>query len=77
MPVALVHLVARLRHGGYGLLDTQFVTKHLSRFGTIEIPREEYRQRLNNALARPAMFYSVVPDSVLVELVGAGAASDG
>lgn len=68
--VALVHLVARLRHGGYDLLDTQFVTKHLSRFGTIEIPRDDYRQRLNIALAKPATFYSEVPDSVLSELVG-------
>lgn len=74
--VALVHLVARLRHGGYELLDTQFVTKHLSRFGTIEIPREEYRQRLNQALAKPATFYCEVPDSVLLELVGAGVPSE-
>jgi len=75
--VALVHLVARLRHGGFTLLDTQFVTKHLSRFGTIEIPREEYRQQLNNALAKPATFYCELPDSVLLELVGAGASSVG
>ena len=75
--VALVHLVARLRHGGFALLDTQFVTKHLSRFGTIEIPREEYRQQLNNALAKPATFYCELPDSVLLELVGAGASSVG
>jgi leucyl/phenylalanyl-tRNA--protein transferase len=73
--VALVHLVARLRHGGYELLDTQFVTKHLSRFGTIEVPREEYRRHLNYALAKPATFYCAVPDSVLFELVGA--ASEG
>ena len=71
--VALVHLVARLKHGGYRLLDTQFVTKHLSRFGTIEIPREEYRQQLNAALATPAVFYGVVADSVVEELL-AGAA---
>jgi len=44
--VALVHLVARLRLGGYRLLDTQFVTAHLTQFGAIEIPREEYRARL-------------------------------
>jgi leucyl/phenylalanyl-tRNA---protein transferase len=75
--VALVHLVARLRHGSFMLLDTQFVTKHLSRFGTIEIPREEYRQQLNNALAKPATFYCEVPDSVLLELVGAGVPSAG
>ena len=75
--VALVHLVARLRHGGFTLLDTQFVTKHLSRFGTIEIPRDDYRMLLNQALAKPATFYSEVPDSVLLELVGAGDASAG
>ena len=44
--VALVHLVARLRLGSYGLLDTQFVTGHLSQFGTIEIPRESYKTLL-------------------------------
>ncbi|WP_374375778.1 leucyl/phenylalanyl-tRNA--protein transferase [Dongia sp.] len=72
--VALVHLVARLRQGGFKLLDTQFVTKHLSRFGTIEIPREAYRERLNAALAQPAVFYGVVPDSVVLELLGSDVA---
>jgi leucyl/phenylalanyl-tRNA--protein transferase len=36
--VALVHLVARLRLSGFVLLDTQFVTEHLSQFGAVEIP---------------------------------------
>ena len=54
--VALVHLVARLRAGNFGLLDTQFVTKHLSGFGALEIPRDEYRKRLTAALARRAQF---------------------
>ena len=44
--VALVHLVARLRLGGFRLLDTQFVTAHLSQFGAEELPREEYKERL-------------------------------
>src|SRR5262249_38203257 len=52
--VALVHLVARLIAGGYELLDTQFITSHLARFGTIEIPRGEYMTRLRQAIARPA-----------------------
>ena len=56
--VALVDLVARLRSGGYLLLDTQFVTDHLRRFGAIEISREAYRRRLDQALARAAVFYS-------------------
>ena len=49
--VALVHLVARLRAAGFALLDTQFVTDHLARFGTVEIERTEYRRRLDAALA--------------------------
>jgi leucyl/phenylalanyl-tRNA--protein transferase len=48
--VALAHLVARLRRGGYRLLDTQFQTGHLARFGTIEIPRDAYRHLLDDAL---------------------------
>ena len=54
--VALVHLVARLIRSGYVLLDTQFVTEHLQRFGAVEIPRAEYRRRLSVALATPALF---------------------
>ena len=44
--VALVHLVARMRLGGYTLLDTQFVTSHLAQFGTIEVPRDTYKALL-------------------------------
>lgn len=54
--VALVHLVARLRRGGYCLLDTQFVTDHLQRFGAVEIPRQEYLRRLATAIERRATF---------------------
>ncbi len=54
--VALVHLVARLRHGGFRLLDTQFVTDHLKQFGTREIPRAEYQERLADALDERAWF---------------------
>ena len=52
--VALVHLVARLRLGGYRLLDTQFVTAHLTQFGAEEIPRDTYKSKLTEALASPA-----------------------
>jgi leucyl/phenylalanyl-tRNA--protein transferase len=54
--VALVHLVARLVHGGYTLLDTQFVTEHLSQFGATEISRTAYRRQLTDALGRSADF---------------------
>jgi leucyl/phenylalanyl-tRNA---protein transferase len=49
--VALVHLVARLKRGGYRLLDAQFVTKHLATFGAIEIDRKLYQTLLAQALA--------------------------
>ena len=55
--VALCHLVARLRRGGYRLLDTQFVTEHLTQFGAIEIPRAEYQVLLADALGVNAEFY--------------------
>ena len=48
--VALVHLVARLRAGGFALLDTQFVTDHLKTFGALEVPREDYHRLLEAAL---------------------------
>jgi leucyl/phenylalanyl-tRNA--protein transferase len=54
--VALVHLVARLRLGGFQLLDTQFVTSHLTQFGAIEIPREAYKTLLRAAVDVPARF---------------------
>jgi leucyl/phenylalanyl-tRNA--protein transferase len=49
--IAMAHLIARLRAGGYRLLDTQFVTEHLRTFGGIEISREAYEMRLADALA--------------------------
>ena len=54
--VALVHLCLRLKHGGYTLLDTQFITDHLEQFGAIEIPRADYHRRLEAAIAIPASF---------------------
>ena len=57
--IALVHLVARLRVGGYQLLDTQFVTDHLARFGVAEVPRAEYLRLLARALKAPCDFYSM------------------
>jgi leucyl/phenylalanyl-tRNA---protein transferase len=48
--VALIHLVARLRHGGFCLLDTQFVTDHLRQFGAQEISRAAFHRRLEQAL---------------------------
>lgn len=49
--VALVHLVARLKLGGFKLLDAQFLTEHLARFGAVEIPRAAYLARLSEAIS--------------------------
>jgi leucyl/phenylalanyl-tRNA---protein transferase len=49
--IALVYLIARLKYGGFTLLDTQFVTGHLARFGAIEVSREEFQRFLEAALA--------------------------
>jgi leucyl/phenylalanyl-tRNA--protein transferase len=56
--VALVHLVARLRRGGYALLDTQFVTEHLAQFGAVEMPRRIYKRLLRDAVGLPAEWYA-------------------
>ena len=55
--VSLVHLVARLKKGGFKLLDTQFVTRHLSQFGAVELPRGGYRSLLAGALDVNAKFH--------------------
>jgi leucyl/phenylalanyl-tRNA---protein transferase len=64
--VALVHLVARLRLGRFSLLDTQFITAHLARFGTIEIPRARYHELLAQAVETPARF-AVSPDPAVLK----------
>ena len=69
--VALVHLVARLCYGGFVLLDVQFVTDHLRRFGAIEVPAREYLRRLDEALRVRAAFYSEVAPSEIAAAVEA------
>ena len=74
--VALVHLVARLRLGGFTLLDVQFVTDHLRRFGVTEIPARQYLRRLGEALEVSAAFPSKPPPAAekaaLDEVLGGG-----
>ena len=50
--IALVHLVARLKRGGWRLLDTQFLTGHLSQFGAMETPQATYLEMLHAACER-------------------------
>ena len=55
--VALVHLVHRLRAGGFQLLDTQFTTDHLKRFGAVDIHRDDYTVLLEEAVQMDADFF--------------------
>ncbi len=57
--VALVHLVARLRAGGFRLLDTQFITEHLQQFGAVEIPRDSYADLLAATIVETADFHAL------------------
>lgn len=57
--VALAHLIARLRAGGFRLLDTQFLTGHLARFGAVEISRAAYRSSLDSALSVEGDFFAL------------------
>lgn len=59
--IALVHLIARLKAGGFALLDTQFVTAHLETFGAVEIPQPRYHKLLEEALAGEADFNALAP----------------
>ncbi len=53
---ALAWLVDQLVRGGFVLFDVQFLTSHLATLGALEIPRDDYRSRLDNALAQRAIF---------------------
>jgi leucyl/phenylalanyl-tRNA--protein transferase len=66
---ALVHLVARLRLGGYRLLDTQFLTAHLGQFGAEEIPRDTYKARLAAAVEHEAEWYAAPSRGLLEETI--------
>lgn len=56
--VALVHLAARLKQGGYRLLDAQFPNPHLDQFGAVDISEKEFEKVLADAMDRHAEFYS-------------------
>ncbi len=61
--VALVHLVARLRLGGFMLLDVQFITDHLRQFGSREIPARVYLEQLQDAIKIQGAFLGNVSPS--------------
>ena len=70
--VALVHLVARLRAGGFRLLDAQFTNDHLLQFGIYEIGRERFQTKLADALAYPAELHLDKDSQPMVEAMLTG-----
>ena len=54
--VCLVRLVEQLRERGFVLLDTQFTTDHLKRFGAVDVPRDKYEKMLAAAIKGDAIF---------------------
>lgn len=71
--VALIYLIARLKYAGFKLLDTQFVTDHLEKFGAIEVNREEFQRRLERTRVRLRRKFSSMdldlPATGLLQLV--------
>jgi len=63
--VALVHLVARLKIGGYKLLDTQYVTDHLRIFGAVEVSQLQYNKLLEAALVGEANIAAITNNKPL------------
>ena len=52
--IALVHLMARLKTGGFHILDAQFTNPHLVQFGITEISRDAFQEKLAKAMTASA-----------------------
>jgi leucyl/phenylalanyl-tRNA--protein transferase len=72
--VALVHLAARLKAGGYSLLDAQFPNPHLEQFGAVTVTEERFQSLLSQALTHTGNFYSLGPSGAALD---GGAAAGG
>lgn len=73
--IALVWLVARLRAGGYRLLDTQFTTEHLESLGAIEIPRRMYKMHLAEAISQAGRFHDLDEATSAADILAIATAS--
>ncbi len=67
--IALMYLCARLIHGGFTLLDTQFVTDHLRQFGTIEVDRPEFHAKLEQALKVTGKYLALPVDAAAGQII--------
>jgi len=55
--IAMLHLMARLKIGGFHFIDAQFYNEHLEQFGLIGVPNDDYQVMLNDALDTDANFF--------------------
>jgi leucyl/phenylalanyl-tRNA---protein transferase len=69
--VALVHLIARLKFGGFQLLDAQFVNPHLLQFGTKAVKKADYHKLLEPALEQDANFFAFTGDDDAAQVLAA------
>ncbi|MEO0622567.1 MAG: leucyl/phenylalanyl-tRNA--protein transferase [Pseudomonadota bacterium] len=69
--IAFCYLIARLRRGGFTLLDTQFTTPHLETMGARTVPRHRYHALLERALQRRADFFAMSERITAQEVVQA------
>ncbi len=69
--IALMHLVARLKVGGFRLLDTQFVTEHLRQFGTVEVDRDVFQRKLDAALKVTGDFHALASNATAEQVLAA------
>lgn len=74
--VALAHLVARLKAGGFRLLDCQFLTDHLASLGTVEVARDAYVVLLDSALGLGSSSSAASADFFALDAPDAGAEAD-
>lgn len=61
--VAFLHLIARLKAGGFHFIDAQFYNEHLAQFGLVGVPNTDYQTMLEKALSAEADFFAA-PDQL-------------
>lgn len=69
--VALAWLVARLKVGGFTLLDCQFMTEHLASLGAVTVSRDDYSRLLAGALSVDGVSAAAAPLSASAALLSA------
>lgn len=70
--IALAHLMGRLHHGGFSLLDAQFGNDHLTQFGLIEIPKDEFKILLEDGKqGRGDFHFDLSEDEIIAHLLQA------